>query len=111
MTDPTELNPTTPPTSGIEKALGASTWRPVIKAIRAAVLFCAHVLTVIVVLFAIWAIERFTQYLWGNSDPLFFDKLPVRYFFDAMEVGVLTIWIWYALVEAIIVLRERMDQE
>lgn len=44
-------------------------------------------------------------------DPRFFDAIPVRYAFDAMDMGVLAVFAAYAIYGAYLSLRQRPDDE
>jgi len=53
------------------------------------------------VIFAIWLFERFVHSLWGSAEPLLFDRFPIRYLFDAMDGGVILVFVCAGVIAAI----------
>jgi hypothetical protein len=48
----------------------------------------------------IWALERFTKWLYGEEVPLLFGILPLSWMFDAADLGVIALFVFWGLVEA-----------
>jgi hypothetical protein len=54
----------------------------------------------VVVLLVIWVTERLFIALWGEQQPTFFGWLPVRWLFDAAELGVLGTFVFWGIWDA-----------
>lgn len=52
---------------------------------------CSHWLIAAVVLLAIWAFEHFVTLLFHEENPRFFNQIPIKYVFQAMDFGVLVV--------------------
>ena len=86
---------------------GSHFWRPLWgAALAAATLFC-HLVIAAIILFGIWALEYLFHFLWRSNDPLLFDRFPVRYLFDAMDLAVILVFIWYGVLAAARSFREQ----
>ena len=66
-----------------------SFWETILKAVRAATFLVTHAALALLFIVIIYGIQRFIAYLWGTHDPLLLDVMPLRYFFDAIDIGVL----------------------
>jgi hypothetical protein len=64
------------------------------KTLRAAVFFVSDTIVAAVVVACIWAVSRLFPALWGPKDPLLFDRLPLRYMFDAGDAVVIVVYVW-----------------
>lgn len=67
-------------------------WEALLKPLRAAVFIFTHTVLALLVLVSIYGVERFIAYLWQQREPLLLDFVPLRYLFDAIDIGVLTIF-------------------
>lgn len=56
---------------------------------------------------AIYLIQRL---LVMAGDPMLFDKVPVRYIFDCMDLGILAAFLTLGTVEAVVVFKEQRDE-
>jgi hypothetical protein len=63
-----------------------------LKPIRAAAFLITHTALAFLVIVGIYGVERFIAYLWQQRDPLLLDIVPLRYFFDAIDIGVLIVF-------------------
>jgi hypothetical protein len=78
-------------------------YAPLVRALRAGIYLASHVLVAAILIAAIWAI----QWLLADAgDPKLFDWIPIRYRFDAMDAGILAVFIWFGVKGAIEVFRE-----
>jgi hypothetical protein len=62
------------------------------KVLRAALFFVSDTVIGAVIITCIWALSLLFSALWGQADPLLFDRLPLRYLFDAIDVGVIGVF-------------------
>ena len=67
---------------------------------QAALVIVAHMVMAAVMLLSIWILERIVHLLWRSAEPQLFDSVPLNYLFQAMDVGVLTTFVVYGLIEA-----------
>lgn len=74
--------------------------KPLLGALRAAVMLIGHLIVAGVILAVIRGIEYAIHALWPGNDPLLFDQFPLRYLFHAMDVGVIVLFIVFGLVQA-----------
>src|SRR5207244_2557691 len=52
------------------------------------------------VVVCVWAFSRLFHFLWGVEDPRLFDMFPLRYLFDAADVGVILVFAFYGVSSA-----------
>lgn len=57
--------------------------------LRAAAVVIGHFVAVMVVLLIIWAGEQLIFYLWGDSNPMFFNALRVKWIIDSIDLSLL----------------------
>ena len=81
-------------------------WSPVLKALRASLFFACHTAIAAVILICIWALSRLFPKLWGPDDPLLFDRVPLRYLFDALDLSVIVVFGWNTVRSAIAAFRK-----
>jgi hypothetical protein len=70
---------------------------------RAGIYIAAHTA---VALLLIGAITLVSDWLHSRGDPLFFDWIPVRYFFEVMDIAILGVFITYGTIEAVRAFRD-----
>ena len=70
------------------------------KTVRAAVVFVVHVALGMVIVTGIWASELYFGFLWGAHPPLFFGRVPLKWLFDAADIAVMLIFIFWGAFEA-----------
>jgi len=75
-------------------------WIPLRRAFVAAIVLLCHAAIAAVILFAIKGLQLVFEYLWGANDPMLYDKFPVRYLFDTMDVIIIATYIFYGWQEA-----------
>lgn len=68
--------------------------------VRAAAFLVTHTAFALLIIVGIYAVQRGIAYLWGSDDPRLLDIVPLRYFFDLVDIGVLIIWGYRGLVAA-----------
>ena len=74
--------------------------KPLHKALRAAVAFVGHLALGAVLVTGIWGMELYIHYLWGEREPLLFDRVPLKYLFDTVDLAVLGVFIFWGAYEA-----------
>jgi hypothetical protein len=81
----------------------AAEWfSPLIKAAKAGIYFFAHLLIATAIIALIEYIQRLIIFA---GDPKMFDLLPIRYIFDAMDLGILVAFAVFGTLEAYIVFK------
>jgi hypothetical protein len=77
----------------------ASPWyKPFHRSFRAACYLVSHALVAIIIIALITLIQRV---LIADGNPLLFDVCPLRYIFDAVDVTILGVFMWFGTLEAI----------
>lgn len=74
--------------------------------LRGGAVILGHLALGSIVSASIWGSHWIFTILWGDNDPKFFDRIPIRWFFDASELGVMLLFIGMGLVEAFRQLRQ-----
>ena len=87
--------------------IAAELWANVRSPFMAARIFMGHLFLATIVMFAVWSAEKAFHWVFGNQQPMFFDRIPAKWLFDASEVSILLVFIVYGTVEAINQLRQR----
>jgi hypothetical protein len=77
-------------------------YAPLVKAGRAGVYFFAHVLLASALIGVIYLIQLLLVTI---GDPKLFDWIPLRYIFDAMDIGILAAFILFGIIEAYLVFK------
>lgn len=75
--------------------------------LRATLCVVGHVFLCGAALAGIWALEQWTHFLWGDTAPKLFDLLPVRYLFDASDLGIMTAFGVGAVFDAANAMKEK----
>ncbi len=70
------------------------------RAVRAAVVFLGHLALMLIVLLGLRGTQWVFACFWHNANPMFFDRIPVKWFFDACDIGVLTVFALRGIVDA-----------
>lgn len=73
-------------------------YEPLIRLLRAAAYIFAHTLTAVLL---ITAITLVSDWLEDRGNPAFFGQIPMRYFFEAMDMAILVVFVFYGIAEAI----------
>ena len=81
----------------------AEWYAPLIRLLRAAVYIGSHTA---VALLLISAITFVSDRLSSQGDPKFFDWIPVRYFFEVMDIAILVVFVTYGSIEAVRAFRD-----
>lgn len=80
------------------------TWKtPFQKAALAGAFIIAHLMVALLFVGAIYLIEELLERL---GDPKLFDRFPLRYIFDAIDLGILAVFGFLGLIEAYFVFRD-----
>jgi hypothetical protein len=79
---------------------------PFRKVLRAAQFFVSDTVIAGVIITCIWGLSSWFHALWGQAEPLLFDRLPLRYLFDAVDVAVIGMFGWRAVCSAARVFKE-----
>jgi hypothetical protein len=85
---------------------GQTSWVHFRKVLRAAQFFVSDTVIAGVIITCIWGLSLWFHALWGQADHLLFDRLPLRYLFDAVDVGVIGMFGWRAVCSAAVVFKE-----
>jgi hypothetical protein len=80
-------------------------WSHARKALEQAQFLILHTALLGVFLVCIRALSWLLHVLWGTNDPLMFDRVPLRYFFEALDVVVLLVFAVGTVRTAIVVFR------
>jgi len=84
--------------------ISAGRWPHAREALNQAEFFVSHTLLIGVILVCIWAISSLVHTLWRTGgDPALFDRVPLRYFFYALDAGVLLVFAGATVRNAIVV--------
>lgn len=75
-------------------------YAPLRRAARAAVVFIGHTFLGMVVVTCNWLVERYFHFLWQSHEPLLFERVPLRWLFDAVDLGVLLVFMFWGILEA-----------
>jgi len=83
----------------------ARSWPHARRALEQAEFFISHTALVAVFLVWIWAVSWLLHTLWKTTggDPMLFDGVPLGYFFEALDAGVLLVFAVATLRDAIVV--------
>jgi hypothetical protein len=71
-------------------------WGPV----RAARSFLGHIGLALVCLAGIWVLEQASGWLFQGHEPKFFEWIPIKWFFDAGEAGILLMFVARGIYDA-----------
>jgi hypothetical protein len=82
-------------------------YRPFKKAFRSGCYLVAHAMIGLLIVGLFAAIQR--AIMW-DGDPKLFDFFPLRYIFDAVDIGILAVFLTFGTIEAIQVFRENDDE-
>jgi hypothetical protein len=80
---------------------GRPFWSQLRSALLAAATLACHLVVAGIILLGIWCLEQVFHILWKSSDPLLFDRFPIRYLFDAMDLAVIVLFVWYVCWELV----------
>jgi hypothetical protein len=78
-------------------------YAPLNRGLRAAAFFVAHLISALIIIGGIYVIQTLLLHM-GN--PKLFDRIPVKYIFDAMDVFVLIVFVVFGTAEAYVVFQE-----
>jgi hypothetical protein len=83
-----------------------SDWAPIARVKRAAIVFLGHLLLCVLVVLAVFVIELLIKWLWGANEPLIFDRVPLKWLFQLIDVCILAVFGVAGTLEAFHKLRE-----
>lgn len=72
--------------------------KPIYASAKAAVHLVCHVGIAALILVGIRLLELLISWLWKSNNPLLFDLVPLKWFFHALDVGVLLVFGFYGIV-------------
>ncbi len=78
-------------------------YAPFIRLLRAAAYITSHTLVALILIGAITLVEGWIHTL---GDPILFGEIPLRWFFDAMDVAILLVFLTFGTIEAVRAFRE-----
>jgi len=78
-------------------------YAPLNRGLRAAAFFAAHLISALMIIGGIYVVQTLLMYM---GDPKLFDRIPVKYIFDAMDVFVLVVFVVFGTGEAYVVFQE-----
>ena len=82
---------------------GPSWSAPFFRLLRATAYITSHTVVALILIGAITVVE---EWIHRVGDPILFGKVPLRWFFDAMDVAILLVFITFGVIEAIRAFRE-----
>jgi len=50
-----------------------------------------------VIILVMWAAEWMLHVLWQEQEPKFFGWIPVKWFFDASDLGIMTLFVFWGI--------------
>jgi hypothetical protein len=62
------------------------------RAALAAVALIIHTALIAIAIGTVFLTERWIHYLWAETDPLLFDKVPYRYLFQLLDFGFIALF-------------------
>lgn len=77
----------------------------IMRLLRAGGVFFGHLCLGFFAMVGVWATERGFALLFRTEDPKFFDYVPVWWFFDAGEGGILLVFVVFGIFETVRQLR------
>ena len=86
---------------------GTKPWyEPLVHALRATTFLLAHTFLAFVLATIFELMNRWLAFIAGGKEILLFDRVPLRYLFDAMDTGIFLVFLWYGLLSAIKAFRD-----
>ena len=64
-------------------------WKPVVRAIAAATFVLSHTTIAALLIVCMYGTEELMKHLWASEAPLLFERLPLAYLFQAMDLCIL----------------------
>jgi TRAP-type C4-dicarboxylate transport system permease small subunit len=77
------------------------------RVIRTVAVLVGHLVIAAAIVGAIWATHRIVATVWSGEQPVFFGWVPLSWFFDASEVGVIAVFAISSIVDMIRALLRR----
>ncbi len=77
-----------------------------LRAVSGAVVVLGHLLIAMVLVVAIWIVDRLILYLNGGREILVYDRLPLSYLFQTIDVAMIGVFGVFGVLEAIRAMRE-----
>ena len=65
-----------------------------------------HLVLIALAVTAIYGLEQLFHWYWGHSDPLLFDRVPLKYPFQFIDLVLITLFGYRAVVEMHEILKE-----
>ena len=78
-------------------------YAPFIRLLRATSYITSHTFVALLLVGAITLVERWIHEV---GDPILFGRVPLRWFFDVMDVAILVVFITFGIIEAIRAFKE-----
>lgn len=72
-------------------------WDPIKHLLSASLWLICHAALAAVIIGTNWLLWKFVDWLVDGNEPLLCGVLPLRYIFDAMEIGVIAVYAWYGI--------------
>ena len=76
------------------------------KYLKAGVVFVCHLLLLVLVLGGFYGLEQLFHYFWGHDDPLLFDRVPLKYPFQFIDLVLISLFGYRAFLEMNDILKE-----
>lgn len=76
------------------------TWGPLRRAFRAAVAFFGHLCFSLLFVTGIWLLEQHIRLLYGQEEPMLYDRIPLKWLFHTMDLGILIVFVVWGVIEA-----------
>jgi hypothetical protein len=76
------------------------------KYLKAAVVFMCHLALLTLAVSGIYGLELLFHYFWGPADPLLFDRVPLKYPFQFIDLVLILLFGYRAILEMNEILQE-----
>ncbi|MGJ4998738.1 hypothetical protein ACQR0Z_30235 [Bradyrhizobium sp. HKCCYLS3077] len=79
--------------------------RILITTFTVALTLVCHIFLCAIAISSVFGIEQLIHWLWGQEDPKFFDVLPLRYVFGAVDLGLIAVFGGFGIWDAVKIFR------
>jgi hypothetical protein len=75
-------------------------WAPLQRVGRAVIAFLGHLLLIAIFLVGVWLVEQLVHKLWGDTEPLIWGRVPLRWLFDTADVLLFAVFTTWGAIDA-----------
>lgn len=72
---------------------------------KVAFAFVCHLGLIAISILGIFGLEHLFHYLWGETEPLLFGRVPLRWMFEAVDIAIIALYAYRFIREANEILR------